>query len=101
MRLGGHEVVVGIEREGPARQSGEKAGKPKRNQLVAERSNAARFGRLFVLAYRQNPQPIAADRQCREDYRYEGVDVAGICSFLSDALVRLEAGDPIAPPELE
>ena len=33
--------------------------------------------------------------------RYEGVDVAGIRSFLADALVRLEAGDPIAPPELE
>jgi len=33
--------------------------------------------------------------------RYDGVDVAGIRSFLADALVRLETGKPITPPGLE
>ena len=33
--------------------------------------------------------------------RHDGVDVAGIRSFLDDALGRLERGEPISPPELE
>ncbi|HEY4938779.1 MAG: hypothetical protein JWL57_3695 [Actinobacteria bacterium] len=43
----------------------------------------------------------ARDRLSGYPDRYEGVDVAGIRSFLADALVRISAGEPITPPELE